>query len=180
LRKQQGAASNLSRREIINAHLHPLLAVLALWLIATSPWVSMFRRFPAEPGFFDYAHVVTGGLALLGAVVYFVTVTQAARWKWFFPWAAGETGAMARDLTGVLQGRVPAADGPGLYGAIKGLLLLALLATALTGAAWFVAQGSHAAIMFRDWHTAAVRVLIILLLVHVAAVASHLVELLRD
>ena len=177
MRKHQGAASNLSRREIVNAHLHPLLAVLALWLIATSPWVSMFRRFPAEPGFFDYAHAVAGALALLGALVYCVTVTQAARWKWFYPWAAGETGAMARDLTGVLQGRVPGADGPGLYGAIKGLLLLA---AALTGAAWFVVQGSQAAVMVRGWHTAAVRVLIILLLVHVAAVASHLVELLRD
>jgi cytochrome b561 len=180
LRKPQGAASPLSRREIINAHLHPLLAVLAVWLIATSPWVSMFRRFPADPGFFDYAHIVAGALALLTAIAYAVNVSQGGRWKWFFPWAAGETGAMARDLTGAVQGRVPPADGPGLYGAIKGWLLLALLATALTGAAWFVAQGSSAAIMFRDWHTAAVRVLVIVLLVHVAAVASHLIELLRD
>lgn len=180
MRSKQGTASTLSRREIINAHLHPLLAVLALWLVATSPWVSMLRRFPSEPGFFDYAHVVSGGLALLATLVYFVTVAQAGRWKWFFPWAAGETGAMARDLTGALQGSVPPADGPGLYGAIKGLLLLAMLVTALTGAAWLVAQGSQAALTFREWHTAAVRVLIILLLVHVAAVASHLLDLLRD
>lgn len=180
MRKKQGSASSLTRRDIINAHLHPLLAVLAVWLIATSPWVAMFRRFPAAPGFLDYAHVVTGVLALLASLAYFVTVTQAGRWKWFFPWAAGETGAMARDLTGALQGRVPPADGPGLYGAIKGLVLLALLATALTGAAWLLLQGSQAALLFRDWHTAAVRVLIILLLVHVAAVATHLLELLRD
>jgi hypothetical protein len=180
LRSKQGTASTLSRRELINAHLHPLLAVLALWLVATSPWVSMLRRFPAEPGFFDYAHVTTGALTLLCVLIYGVTVTAGSRWKWFFPWAAGETGAMARDLTGALQGRVPAADGPGLYGAIKGLLLLVLLATALTGAAWFLAQGSPAAIMFRDWHAAAARVLVVVLLVHVAAVASHLLELLRD
>lgn len=180
MRKEQGRASTLSRREIINAHLHPLLAALAVWLVVTSPWVSMLRRFPAEPGFFDYAHVVGGALALLCALVYCVTVTAAARWKWFFPWAAGETGAVARDLTGALKGRVPPADGPGLYGAIKGLLLLALLATAMTGVAWLLAQGSQAAITFRDWHTAAVRVLIVVLLVHVAAVATHLIELLRD
>mgnify|MGYP001764188877 CR=1 FL=1 len=180
MRSRQGTGPALSRREVINAHLHPLLAVLALWLVATSPWVSMFRRFPAEPGFFDYAHVVVGALALLCALVYSATVAQAGRWKWFFPWAAGETGAMARDLTGALQGKVPPADGPGLYGAIKGLLLLAMLVTALTGAAWFVAQGAQVALTFREWHTAAVRVLIILLLVHVAAVATHLIELLRD
>ena len=180
MRKRQGGASTLSRREMINAHLHPLLAVLAVWLVATSPWVAMLRRFPSDAGFFDYAHVVAGALVLVGSLLYGVTVTQAGRWKWFFPWAAGETGAMARDLTGLLQGKVPAADGPGLYGAIKGLLLLALLATALTGAAWFVTQGTHAALVCREWHTAAVRVLIILLLVHVAAVASHLIELLRD
>ena len=180
MRSSQGTASTLARREVINAYLHALLAVMTLWLLATSPWVSMFRRFPAEPGFFDYAHAVVGGLALPCALAYCVTVTQAGRWKWFFPWAAGETGAMARDLTGALKGRVPPADGPGLYGAIKGLLLLALAVTAITGAAWFVAQGSQAALAFREWHTAAVRVLIILLLVHVAAVASHLVEMLRD
>jgi hypothetical protein len=180
LHNKHGSAGGLSRREMLNAHLHPLLAVLAVWLIATSPWVSMLRRLPSSPGFFDYAHLITGGLALLCALVYCVTVTRAARWKWFFPWAAGETAAVARDLTRALQGRVPPADGPGLYGAIKGFVLLALLATALTGAAWFLAQGSQAAIMFRDWHTAAVRVLIVVLLVHIVAVATHLIELLQD
>lgn len=180
MRRKGAAASTLSRREIISAHLHPLLAALALWLIASSPWVSMFRRFPSDPGFFDYAHVVTGMLVLVAGLVYFVTVTRAGRWKWFFPWAAGQTGAVARDLTGALQGRVPPADGPGLYGAIKGLLLLAMLVTALTGAAWLVADGAQAALTLREWHTAAVRVLIILLLVHAAAVASHLLELMRD
>jgi hypothetical protein len=50
--------------------LHTALAVLALWLVATSPWVSMLRRVPASAGFFDYAHVALGGLALVVGVVW--------------------------------------------------------------------------------------------------------------
>ena len=38
----------------------PALAMLAVWLVATSPWVSMLRRIPANAGFFDYAHVALG------------------------------------------------------------------------------------------------------------------------
>ena len=110
-----------AQREALNAHLHWGLAVLALWLVATSPWVSMFRRFPAEAGFFDYAHVVLGWLALVVVVVYCVTVLQGGRWQWFFPWASGHLAAIGRDLVGIARGSVPAADGPGLYGAIKGL-----------------------------------------------------------
>jgi cytochrome b561 len=169
-----------AQREALNAHLHWALALLALWLLLTSPWVSMFRRLPSGAGFFDYAHVALGWLALAIAVVYCVTVSQGGRWRWFFPWAAGQVAAIRRDLAGIARGKVPAADGPGLYGAIKGLLLLALLATALTGAGWSLAQGSDAALGLRDLHQGAVKVLLASGAAHVLAVASHLVELLLD
>jgi Prokaryotic cytochrome b561 len=169
-----------ARREALNAHLHWALALLALWLVLTSPWVSMFRRLPSGAGFFDYAHVALGWLALVLGVVYCVTVSQGGRWRWFFPWAAGQLGAIGRDLAGIARGKVPAAEGPGLYGAIKGLLLLALLATALTGAGWSLAQGSDAALGLRELHQGAVKALLVTGAAHVLAVASHLVELLRD
>ncbi len=165
-----------AQREALNAHLHWGLALLALWLVLTSPWVSMFRRLPAGAGFFDYAHVAAGWLALLAGGVYVVTVGQGGRWRAFYPWAAGAGGAIVRDLGGILRGQVPAADGPGLYGAIKGLLLLALLATALTGAGWSLAQGSDAALGLRELHQGAVKLLLVTGAAHVLAVASHLLD----
>jgi hypothetical protein len=169
-----------AQREALNARLHLVLAALAVWLVATSPWVSMLRRVPASAGFLDHAHVVLGWLALFVAVIYLVTVMRGGRWQWFLPWATGNAAAVARDIAGIARGRVPAADGPGLYGAIKGLLLLALLATALTGAGWSLAQGSDAALGLRELHQVAVKVLLVTGAAHVLAVASHLLELLRD
>jgi hypothetical protein len=169
-----------AQREALNARLHLALAVLAVWLVATSPWVSMLRRIPASAGFLDHAHVALGWLALVLAVVYCVTLSPGGRWQWFFPWAAGQAASIGRDLAGIARGQVPAADGPGLYGAIKGLLLLALLATALTGAGWSLAQGSEAALGLRELHLGAVKVLLVTGAAHVLAVASHLLELLRD
>jgi hypothetical protein len=168
-----------AQREVLNAHLHPLLAVLAVWLVATSPWVSMYRRLPSSAGFLDYAHVALGWLTLVVAIVYGSLLTRDGRWQWLFPWAGGQLAAIGRDVAGIARGRVPAADGPGLYGAVKGLLLLALLATALTGAGWSVAQGSDAALALRSLHLIAVKLLLVTGAAHVLAVASHLVDLVR-
>jgi hypothetical protein len=169
-----------AQREVLNGRLHGVLAVLAVWLVATSPWVSMLRRVPESAGFFDHAHVVLGWLALAIAVVYLVTVSQGGRWQWFFPWAAGNVAAIGRDLAGIARGQVPAADGPGLYGAVKGLLLLAMLATAITGAGWSLSQGTDLAPGLRDLHQGAVKVLLVTGAAHVLAVASHLVDLVRS
>ena len=117
-----------------------------------------------------------GWLALVVAVVYCVTVSQGGRWQWFFPWASGHLAAIGRDLAGIARGSVPSADGPGLYGAVKGWLLLALLATALTGAGWSLAQGSDAALLLRDLHQVAVKLLLVTGAAHVLAVASHLID----
>jgi hypothetical protein len=169
-----------AQREVLNGRLHRALAAIGVWLVATSPWVSMFRRFPDGAGFFDHAHVVLGWLALALAVVYLVTVSQGGRWRWFFPWAAGHVAAIGRDAAGIARGQVPSADGPGLYGAIKGVLLLAMLATAITGAGWALAQGTDLALGLRDMHQGAVRLLLVAGAAHVLAVASHLVDLVRS
>ena len=49
---------------------------------------------------------------------------RGGRWKLYFPVAAGNGAAVGRDLAGLLRGKVPAAEGGGLFGAIEGLLLV--------------------------------------------------------
>lgn len=134
--------------------LHAALAVLALWLVATSPWVSMLRRIPDDAGFFDYAHVALGWLALVVGLVYTVAVTRGGRWKQYAPGKAA-----------------------GIAGLIEGLLLVAIVATGATGAMWFLLQGSSDAMTWRDWHILSARVLIGVGIAHVIAVASHLLDL---
>ena len=63
-------------------------------------------------------------------------------------------------LSGLLRGRIPAAEGGGLFGLIEGLLLVLLLATAVTGAVWFAMQGSQEALAWRSHHIFAARGLV--------------------
>ena len=168
------------QREVISNRLHMAVALLALWLVLTSPWVSMLRRIPGSAGFFDYAHMILGVLALLVGVLYGVFVVQGGRWKLYFPLAAGNSAAVGRDLGGLLRGKIPAADGGGLFGAIEGLLLLALITAGMSGVAWFLLQGSDAALTWRVLHIVLARILIAAGVLHVLAVASHLLDLVRD
>jgi hypothetical protein len=142
------------RREVLNGHLHWVLAALAVWLVATSPWVSMLRRFPSPAGFFDYAHVVLGWIAFALGLVYAVTATGGGRLRQFLP---GKTAA----VTGV----------------IEGLLLLTLIITGVTGALWFLTQGTADALAWRSWHTLAARVFVATAAAHLLAVAAHVLDL---
>jgi cytochrome b561 len=56
------------------------------------------------------------------------------------------------------------------------LLLLALAVTAMTGAAWFIAHGSDAALGWRECHIVAARFLVGLAVLHILAVVSHLLD----
>lgn len=159
---------------------HLLVALLSLWLILTSPWIAMLRRIPAGAGWLDYLHVALGFLTLLLAATYTYSCARAGRWRLYFPFAPGLPGSVGRDLAGLLRGRVPAAEGGGLFGFIEGLLLLALLATAATGAAWYFTQGSDEALAWRSWHVLAARGLIGLLALHVVTVSLHLLDFVRD
>jgi hypothetical protein len=150
---------NAAQRETIVNRLHNAAALLALWLVITSPWVSMLRRVPAGAGFIDYSHVALGVLALLVGIAYATVVVQGGRWKLYFPLAAG---------------------GGGLVGAIEGLLLLAFIAAGLSGTAWLLLQGSDAALAWRTVHIFFARVLIAAGVLHVLAVASHLLDFVRD
>lgn len=168
------------RLEQLGDRQHLLLSLLSLWLILTSPWIAMLRRIPAGAGWLDYAHVALGFLTLLLAVTYTYSCARAGRWRLYFPVAPRLLGSVGRDLAGLLRGRVPAAEGGGLSGFIEGLLLLALLATAASGAAWFCAQGSGEALAWRSFHGVAARGLIVLLVLHVIGVSLHLLDFVRD
>lgn len=159
---------------------HLLVALLSAWLILTSPWVHMFRRIPGNAGFFDWAHIVLGLAAALLAVTFTVSCTRPGRWKLYFPWLAGSLAQAKSDLRGLLRGTVPTAEGGGLFALVEGLLLLALLATALTGCAWLLVQGSAAAADWRGYHILAARGMMALLVLHIAAVALHLLDFIRE
>jgi cytochrome b561 len=159
---------------------HFAVAALSLWLIGTSPWIAMFRRIPDGAGWLDYAHVALGFVTLLLAITYTWACTRQGRWRLYFPWTPRLIGGPARDLGGLFRGQIPAAESGGLFGLIEGLLLVALLLTAASGAAWFFAQGSGDALAWRQFHIYAARSMIGLLVLHVVTVSLHLLDFVRD
>jgi hypothetical protein len=165
-----------ARLETLVNRQHAAVAAVVAWLVFTSPWVAMLRRVPAGAGFLDYAHVALGFVGLLLAITYSFSCIKAGGWRPYFPWVAGPLGPVGRDLAGLFRGRIPSAESGGLYSLIEGLLLLALAVTAITGAAWFIAHGSDAALGWRDGHTVAARSLVGLAVLHILAVASHLLD----
>lgn len=160
--------------------LHLPIALLSIWLLASSPWVSLRRIIPSEPGFWNWNHLAVGLLLLPIALVYFFANLTQGRWRDHFPWWVGNFSSLGRDLAGLLRGRLPAAGGDGLFAVIQGLLLLALLVTALTGLGWFLVEGSRAALAWRDWHALSANLFGVLLLVHVLAASAHLLDFMRD
>lgn len=166
--------------ERLSGRQHLAVALLSTWLIATSPWVAMLRAIPSSAGLLDYSHVALGFVTLLCSITYTVSCTRAGRWRLYFPWAAGQLGDVGRDVRGLLRGRIPSAEGGGLFALIEGVALVLLLATAVTGAAWFFTQGSSDALAWRAGHVHAARWLAGTILVHVVTVSLHLLELVRD
>lgn len=159
---------------------HAAVALLSLWLLCTSPWIAMLRRVPVGAGWLDYAHIGMGFVTLLLAITYTWSCTHGGRWTLYFPWTRATIGALARDVAGLVRGHRPAAEGGGLFGFIEGLLLLALVLTALTGAGWFFTQGTDNALAWRECHIVAARGLIGLLVLHVVSVSLHLLDFIRD
>jgi Prokaryotic cytochrome b561 len=160
--------------------LHLLIALGATWLIVSSPWIGMYHELPEPPGAINLSHVIIGLALLPLAAVYSAACTVGGRWSLYFPWAAGQFGAVAADVAGIFRGRRPGSEGGGLFAAIEGLLLLALLAVTLSGALWWLTRGTEAAVMWRTVHIATARGLAVLMVLHVVAVSLHLIDLVRD
>lgn len=163
-----------------NDRQHLVVAALSLWLIGTSPWIALLRRIPDDAGWLDYAHVVLGFVTLLTALTYTWACTRRGRWRLYFPVTPATFGGVARDLGGLLRGQRPAAESGGLFGFIEGLLLAALALTALSGAAWFLTQGTGDALAWRSFHVGAARGMIVLLALHLITVTLHLLDFVRD
>ena len=160
--------------------LHLLIALGCVWLIASSPWIGMYHELPEAAGAINLIHVVIGLALLPLALVYTAACTLGGRWHLYFPWAAGQLGAIGADVAGIFRGQRPGSEAGGLFAAIEGLLLLALLATTLSGALWWLARGAELAVMWREVHIVAARGLALLLVLHVVAVSLHLIDLVRD
>ena len=159
---------------------HAVVTVVAAWLILTSPWIGMLRRLPSDPGWANLAHVWLGLAALPLAAAYLFDCVRGGGWHQNFPWLSPRQGALWSDLKGLFRGRLPAAEGGGLFGAIAGLTLLALLVAAVTGAAWYWTQGSSEALDWRERHIVAARCLIGLLVAHIVAASLHILDFIRD
>ncbi|MFO1407002.1 MAG: cytochrome b/b6 domain-containing protein [Steroidobacteraceae bacterium] len=159
--------------------LHLAVVAVVVWLVGTSPWVAMLRRVPSGAGWFDRAHVVLGFAGLVLGVAYAIACLGGGGWRSLFPWLSGGLGAVGRDVVGLLRGRVPAAEGGGLYAMIEGLLLVALLVAGATGGAWYLSHGGASALAWRAVHVASAQVLMGFVVLHVLAVASHLLDLAR-
>jgi hypothetical protein len=164
----------------LNGPLHLGVALAAAWLIASSPWIGMYHRMPEEPGWVNLAHVVVGFAALAIGVLYTAAVVQGGRWREYFPYLGGGMDAVGRDVAGIFRGRLPTVEGGGLFPMIEGLLLLALLAAGITGAAWFLVQGTETAVALREAHIVAARACAALVLLHFVGVALHLLDFVRD
>lgn len=159
---------------------HLLLALLAAWLVLTSPWVHLFRQLPRNPGWLDYAHIGLGAVAAVVALTYFTSCCRGGGWRLYFPWLAGNLGPVGRDLRGLLRREIPSAEGGGLFALLEGLLLLATLAAGVTGVAWLVFAGSAEALAWRSYHILAAQGMIALLVLHVVTVSLHLLDFIRE
>lgn len=160
--------------------LHGLIALITVWLIATSPWLTLYHRLPEPVGALNLSHVLLGLALLPVALLYLAACTLGGRWRIYFPWIAGEIGGVRSDIAAIFRRERPGAEGAGLFAVIEGLLLLAVLTACLSGAAWFALQGTEAALTIRAVHQVAARAIGVVLVAHVIAVSLHVVDLVRD
>lgn len=159
---------------------HLVVLLLSLWLVLTSPWITMRKGIPESAGFLDWAHVVLGLVLVPLSVTYFATNVLGGRWREYFPWLAGDFAGLKKDLTGIPKGRLPQPGGAGLFSLIEGVVLVLLVATALTGLGWFLLEGSRAAMAWRDWHIVTADILVAGMILHAVAASLHLLEFLLE
>jgi len=166
--------------DMLARHQHLMVTLLSVWLILTSPWVSMFSKIPRQPGVFDRLHVWIGLITLVLTITYSVSCLRNGGWRLYFPWLTGQVSQVGADLRGLFRARIPAAESGGLFGALEGLTLLALLATGVTGAGWLWAQGTSSAMEWRAAHMLLAHGLVVFVVLHTVAVALHVLDFIRE
>lgn len=163
--------------ERVSTPLHLLLVPACLWLVASSPWIALYAEVPADATWIDRSHVWVGLATLPAGLLYLASCAQGGLWRTYYPWVAADFAGLGRDLAGLVRLRRPMSEGGGLFSTIEGLLVLALVIAAGTGAAWFALAGSDAAVALRAVHIVTAQVFAGLLVAHVVAVALHLIDL---
>jgi hypothetical protein len=156
--------------------LHAVIALACTWIVVGSPWIGMYQQMPEHPSVVESSHVVLGFALLPAALVYLAACVVGGRWRLYFPWLGGHISAIGRDVAGIARGHRPTAEGGGLFATIEGLLLIALLATAASGALWYASGEAAAAIAWRGHHIIAARALVALFALHLIAVALHFLD----
>jgi hypothetical protein len=174
------SADSLPFLDRISGALHLAAALAGAALLGGSPWIAMYDRLPEPPGWANLAHVAIGLASLPIGAAYVAGCLSGQRRHECFPWLGGDLAAVGRDLAGIFRGRLPSVEGGGLLPMLEGLLLLGLLAAAITGAAWFFTQGTETAAIAREWHIVAARAFALLLLLHVVGVGLHLLDFVGD
>jgi hypothetical protein len=140
----------------------------------------MIDALPDAPGAIDLAHVVVGLALVPLGTLYLAACTAGGRWRLYFPWLAGQCVALRADVAALVRGQRPGSEGGGLFASLEGLLLVALVVALATGTAWLVQPDLDAALAWRAHHIVAARAVAALLVMHVVAVALHVVDLVRD
>lgn len=166
-------------RERVAERLHLPIALASIWLLASSPWLQMRRLVPEDAGLINQLHIWLGAAMAGLGLVYFIAVLPTAG-RDLFPWIFGRFAPLGRDLAGLARARIPGPGGGGLFSILQGLLMLSLLAASWTGMAWWWSDGARVALAWREWHASAAQAFGVLLVLHMVAVATHVLDFLRD
>ncbi|MCL1114361.1 cytochrome b/b6 domain-containing protein [Shewanella basaltis] len=135
----------------IEVMLHPLVMLMCLLLICTSPWILIGRQLGSRASFWDFFHVYGGLFTALLAVMFTYKVCSAGQWRQFFPWLTLEFKPLLADIRGLLRGQLPHSGGKGLISVIEGIGVILLLLVVITGGVWYAVE-PHAALVWRGYH----------------------------
>ncbi|MCF1427843.1 MAG: cytochrome b/b6 domain-containing protein [Shewanella sp.] len=164
----------------LSDRLHLLLMLPTVFLVLTSPWIFMARQLPANASFWNLSHVYLGLLTCLLGILFLLTNLMGGTWRQYFPWVVADINPLVKDIVNFAKLKLPVAGGRGLFSVIEGLTMLDLVATGLTGVAWYLTQGTADALSWRAWHIDCAQWFIGLLIVHMVCALSHLLDFLRQ
>ena len=118
--------------------LHLLLAVVIISQLTTSllfdvpyqKWLPVIY----------WVHKAGGFVALILILIILIQKfsSKTHKWRYLFPWSQTGCAAIAVDIKGLCQCKLPQRSGGGLPGFIQGLGVLLILAMGLTGSSWFL------------------------------------------
>ncbi|MGX9462251.1 cytochrome b/b6 domain-containing protein [Shewanella sp. A14] len=160
----------------IEVILHPLVILMSLLLICTSPWILIGRQLSAHAGFWDMFHVYGGLFTGLLALMFAYKVCSAGQWRQFFPWLTLDVKALLADIRGLLHGELPHSGGKGLISVIEGIGVMLMLLVACSGAAWYFADTSDA-LLWRRYHIIFAQGFVGFIVIHCVLAILHIRDL---